>query len=83
MIIRSDEIKIHNTEPTDRYENCFRGIVKEIYPSEYGMEVTVDAGEKFNVDISADNFKLLDINELSEVWITFPVEAGIALQGNL
>ncbi len=47
------------------------------------MEVTVDAGEKFYVDISADNYKLLQINELSEVWITFPPEAGIALQGGL
>jgi len=81
MIIRSDEIKIHNTEPTDRHANCFKGIVKEIYPSEYGMEVIVDAGEIFYVDISADKFKLLDINELSVVWITFPAEAGIALQG--
>lgn len=81
MIIRSNEIKIHNTEPTDSYANCFKGIVKEIFPSEYGMEVTVDAGEKFYIDISADNYKSLQISELSEVWLTFPAEAGIALQG--
>lgn len=81
VIIRSENIKIHPAEPTDRFANCFKGIVREIYPSEYGMEVTVDAGEIFYVDISADNYKLLNINELSEVWITFPAEAGIALQG--
>jgi molybdate/tungstate transport system ATP-binding protein len=81
IIIRSDAIKIHPAEPTDRYANCFKGIVKEIYPSEYGMEVTVDAGEKFCVDITADEYKLLQIKELSEVWITFSPEAGIALQG--
>ena len=81
MIIRSNEIKIHNTQPTDSFANCFKGIVKEIYPSEYGMEVVIDAGERFYVDISSDDYKLLQIKELSEVWITFPAEAGIALQG--
>jgi len=81
MIIRSNEIKIHNTEPTDSYANCFKGIVSDVFPSEFGMEVTVDAGEKFYVDISSESYKLLNINELSEVWITFPAEAGIALQG--
>ncbi len=81
MIIRSDAIKIHSSEPSDPPANCFKGIVREIFPSEYGMEITVDAGEKFYVDVSADNYKQLQINELSEVWITFPPEAGIALQG--
>jgi ABC-type sugar transport system ATPase subunit len=83
MIIRSDAIKIHSSEPTDTSANCFKGVIKEIFPSEYGMEITVDAGERFYVDISADNYILLQVNELSEVWITFPPEAGIALQGNL
>ncbi len=81
MIIRGDAIKIHTSEPSDPPVNCFKGIVREIFPSEYGMEVTVDAGEKFYIDISVDNYKQLKINELSEVWITFSSEAGIALQG--
>jgi molybdate/tungstate transport system ATP-binding protein len=83
IIIRSDAIQIHNAEPSKPADNCFKGIIKEIFPSEYGMEITIDAGEKFYVDVSSDNFKLLHLNELSEVWITFPPEAGIALQGNL
>ncbi|MCX6333444.1 MAG: ABC transporter ATP-binding protein [Bacteroidia bacterium] len=82
MIIRGDAIKIHCVEPSNPPANCFKGVIREIFPSEYGMEVTVEAGEKFFIDISADNFKQLQISELSEVWITFPPEAGIALQGN-
>jgi len=81
MIIRGDAIRIHSSEPLNPPVNCFKGRVTEIFPSEYGMEITVDAGERFYVDISTENFKLLQINELSEVWITFPPEAGIALQG--
>jgi hypothetical protein len=81
MIIRGDAINLHSSEPSNPPVNCFKGRVTEIFPSEYGMEITVDAGERFYVDISAENFELLQINELSKVWITFPPEAGLALQG--
>ncbi|HNY13896.1 MAG TPA: ABC transporter ATP-binding protein [Bacteroidales bacterium] len=81
MIIKSSDIKIHTSEPTGSFANCFKGIVKEIYPSEYGMEVMVDAGEIFYVDVPSDDYKLLQIKELSEVWITFPADAGIVLEG--
>ncbi len=81
MIIRGDAIKLFSAEPSNTSVNCYKGKVVEIFPSEYGMEVTVDVGERFYVDISAENFKLLQINELSEVWITFTPEACIVLQG--
>jgi molybdate/tungstate transport system ATP-binding protein len=82
MIIRGDSIEIHNTEPSNHPANCFKGTVREIFPSEYGMEVTVEAGEKFYVDISSESYMQLQISELSEVWITFSKEAGIALRGS-
>jgi hypothetical protein len=47
------------------------------------MEVMVDAGEVFYVDVSSDEFKILKIREMSDVWITFTPESGIALQGNV
>ena len=81
LILRSDEIKISHKMPSFPSGNCFKGIVREILPSEYGMEITVDAGETFYVDISADTYKQQPLFELSEVWISFPPEAGIALQG--
>ena len=83
LIVRSDAVKIQCSEPAGDNKNCFKGIIKEIVPSEFGMELMVDAGEKFYVDISANEFKMLKLNELSDVWITFPPEAGIVLQGNL
>ena len=83
MILRSDAIKIHNYEPSHEQENCFKGIVREINSSEYGIEIMVDAGEVFYVDISMSDFKNLNFKEMSEAWITFPAEAGIALQGSV
>lgn len=81
LILRSDDIKISHNIPSSHSGNCFKGIVREILPSEYGMEITVDAGETFYVDISADTYKQQPFSELSEVWVSFPREAGIALQG--
>jgi molybdate/tungstate transport system ATP-binding protein len=82
LLLRSDDIKISLSEPATTGGNCFKGIVNDILPSEYGMELTIDAGEVFYVDISADTFREHPVKESDEVWITFPDEAGIVLAGN-
>jgi len=82
MILKSDYIKVSNAEPPAGYDNCFKGIIREINPSEYGMEVTVDAGETFFVDLPANEFSLIQLKELSAVWVTFPKEAAILLPGS-
>jgi molybdate/tungstate transport system ATP-binding protein len=81
VILRSDDIKIFNKLPSNPPVNCFKGMVREILPSEYGMEIIVDAGEIFYVDVSADTFKEQPVEESSEVWISFDPAAGIALHG--
>lgn len=81
MILKSDDIQIMTSEPMSAFENCFRGKIIEINPSEYGMEVTVDAGEIFYVDLPVCDFKSLQIRESSNVWITFSREAATALPG--
>jgi ABC-type sugar transport system ATPase subunit len=83
LILRSDDIKISDKMPAANHGNCFKGIVREILPSEYGMEITVYAGETFYVDLSADTYKQHPLTESSEVWISFPPEAGIILQGSV
>jgi molybdate/tungstate transport system ATP-binding protein len=81
LILRSDDIKISDELPDLHKVNSFRGTVREILPTEYGMEITVEAGEMFYVDLSTDTFKHQPLKEFSEVWISFSPEAGIALQG--
>jgi len=81
LILKSDNIKILVIKPQKENINCFRGIVKEINPSEYGMEITVDAGEIFYIDMTINEFKPLRMKESSEVWITFAPESAVALPG--
>jgi molybdate/tungstate transport system ATP-binding protein len=82
MIIPNDALQIHISEPSVPYDNCFRGIVRDIIPTGTGMEITVDSGEMFYLNMPVNEYKNMNINELSEVWITFPCDAGIALQGS-
>jgi ABC-type sugar transport system ATPase subunit len=82
IILKSSDIKIVTSEPVERFDNSFRGKVVEINPSEYGMEVTVDAGETFYACLPVDEFKSLQIRESSTVWITFSRCAVIALPGS-
>jgi ABC-type sugar transport system ATPase subunit len=82
LLIRSDDIKISTSCPDIVWGNCYRGIVTDILPSEYGMEITVEAGGIFYVDISADTFRHNPFAEHSEVWISFPPEACIVLNEN-
>ncbi len=81
LILRSDEIKISQSKPEIPSMNCFRGVVKDMLPSEYGIEVEVDAGETFYVDISSETFRQDPFKEAATVWITFSPEACVALEG--
>jgi molybdate/tungstate transport system ATP-binding protein len=82
LLVRSDDIKISVVAPPPDTRNCFRGTVTDILPSEYGMEITVDAGGTFYVDISMDTYREQPFGELSTVWVSFPPEACIVLKGN-
>jgi molybdate/tungstate transport system ATP-binding protein len=81
LIIRSEDIIVSPTAPDNQSVNYYKGTVKEIFPSEYGMEISVDAGEIFYIDVSADKFRQQPLAEASEVWISFSAEAGVALEG--
>ena len=81
MILKGNDIKISIREPSSQHENCLKGVVTEISPSEHGMEVVVNAGETFFLDIPASDFSLLQLKELSPVWLTFTKEAPVALPG--
>ena len=81
IILKGDEIKIHESVPLHPDDNCIKGIVKEINPSEYGMEITVEAGETFYIDVTRNEFRLMKLKELSETWITFSADSVKYLPG--
>lgn len=81
MIVRSDVISVSNRQPLNTEDNCFQGEVKDIFPTDGGMELIIDAGEIFFIDIQSNEFKMMGLKEKEKVWISFPREAGVALQG--
>jgi molybdate/tungstate transport system ATP-binding protein len=81
MILRSDDIQIFSEEPSLQYENIFKGRITEVIPSDYGMEIIVDAGDLFFIDVTNENFRQQQFAEQSDVWITFSSEALVALRG--
>lgn len=82
IILRSDDIQVFREEPVNTYANILRGKISEVIPSDYGMEIIVDAGEKFYIDVTNDNFSKQHLCEQSDVWIAFSSESLIALQGS-
>jgi molybdate/tungstate transport system ATP-binding protein len=80
LIIRNDDIRVSQSKPGNVKTNCYRGIVKDILPSEYGQEIEVDAGETFYVDVPSDNSGQMSLKEGTDVWISFSPEACVALQ---
>lgn len=82
ILLRSDDIQIFREEPVQTYGNILRGRVSEVIPSDYGMEIIVNAGELFYIDVTNENFSKQQLSEQSEVWIAFSSDALIALQGS-
>lgn len=80
--IRNNEIKIHLSKPSSNDENCFEGVIRDILPLESGMEITVDAGEIFYVDMPVCEFKEMSVNAMMQVWITFPRGSGLIMKGD-
>jgi ABC-type Fe3+/spermidine/putrescine transport system ATPase subunit len=82
LLIKSDAIIITNEMPVNKDISSIRGKITELLPSEFGMEVTVDAGDLFYINILASEMEKLRLNEGKEVWLSFPPEAVVVTSGN-
>jgi ABC-type Fe3+/spermidine/putrescine transport system ATPase subunit len=81
VLVKSESIMLTNEIPIDRTLNAIKGKVTEIIPSEFGMEVTIDAGDPFYVNTSASDMEKLKLAEQKEVWLSFPSNAIIVVNG--
>lgn len=81
IVIRSNNIQLSNSKPEDPSLNTFSGIVEEILNSEFGIEVTINAGEIFYVDIPAQTSESINFYEGADIWLSFPTSAVLALTG--
>ncbi|MBA4322337.1 MAG: ABC transporter [Odoribacter sp.] len=83
LIIKSDSIVLTKEKPQDTELNIIKGKITEIIPSEFGMEITLDAGDLFYVNIQGSVFENLRFVEGDEAWMSFPSKAIVALKGNV
>ena len=83
LIIKSDSIVLSDEVPLDKDLNSIKGKIDEIIPSEFGLEITIDAGDLFYVNIPASAVGKLSLVEKKEIWMSFPRESVIVLNGFL
>jgi ABC-type Fe3+/spermidine/putrescine transport system ATPase subunit len=81
LLVKSDSIILLDDRPSDIEQNAIKGKIIEIIPSEFGIEVTIDAGDLFFVNIHSADIRKLNLFEEKEVWVTFPSEAIVVLSG--
>jgi molybdate/tungstate transport system ATP-binding protein len=83
LIIKSDAIVLTKEIPVDNELNIVKGKITEIIPSEFGMEITLDAGDLFYVNILTPVFEKQRFVEEEEVWMSFPSKAIVSLNGTV
>jgi molybdate/tungstate transport system ATP-binding protein len=81
LIIKSDSIVLSDEVPLDKDLNAIKGKIDEIIPSEFGLEVTINAGDLFYVNIPASAMGKLSLIEEKEIWMSFPRESVVVLNG--
>jgi ABC-type Fe3+/spermidine/putrescine transport system ATPase subunit len=81
LLVKSDAITISNQEHEGKDLNTIKGKVSEIIPSEFGLEVTIDAGDLFFVNISASDRQKLCLAEGNRVWVNFNQKDIVVING--
>lgn len=78
-LINSNSVVLHKEEPVLNGQNIFMGKITEIIQSEFGLEITVDAGEIFYVNILQNDVAKYNLNEGNDIWLTFKPEDVIII----
>jgi len=82
LLIKNDSIRLSKESPPDNELNIFKGKVMEMIPSEFGMEVTIEAGELFYVNTRVSEIDLMSLSVGIEVWISFFPGDIVVINGN-
>jgi molybdate/tungstate transport system ATP-binding protein len=81
LMIKSASIKLTKELPSDSGLNRIKGKIIEIIPSEFGQELTIDAGDLFYVNILASDVEKLSLIESIDVWMSFSSRDIVVLSG--
>ncbi len=82
LLIKNDTITLNDKLADDNKINSIKGTVTEIIPSQFGVEVTVDAGDLFYINMPASDAARHNLVENKEIWVNFPSEAIVVIEGN-
>lgn len=82
LIIKNDSISLSREKPDGGYNNNIKGRIYEIIPSGFGVEITIDAGDLFYVNLHRANNENQRFAEGEEVWMSFSSQAIVVLNGN-
>jgi molybdate/tungstate transport system ATP-binding protein len=79
LILKSDSIHLSREKPLDNNLNNISGRISEIIPSEFGYEITVDAGDLFYVNLPSSLYVQNKFAEGENVWMSFSPDAVVIL----
>jgi ABC-type sugar transport system ATPase subunit len=82
LILKNDSVSLSREMPENLNLNIMHGNISEIVPFGYGMEVIIDAGDLFYVNLPGTVFDTSQYREGEDVWMSFPPEAIVILNGN-
>lgn len=82
LLIKNDSIALNCNMSDDNKMNSIKGIVTEIIPSQFGLEVTIDAGDLFYINMAAADASKNKLVENKEVWLNIPSDAIVIIEGN-
>jgi ABC-type Fe3+/spermidine/putrescine transport system ATPase subunit len=71
IILKGDSIQLSRIHSGNSPDNNIKGIIAEIIPSEFGMEITLDAGDLFYINLSGAVFVEQQFKEGEAVWMSF------------
>lgn len=75
IAVRSDEIILSKKRILSSARNSFTGRVENILKKASGVEVVVNAGLLFSVDITRQSFEEMDLKIGDKLWMTFKVSS--------
>ncbi|MBE9468809.1 MAG: ATP-binding cassette domain-containing protein [Bacteroidetes bacterium] len=81
VIIKNKNIIISNIKPNISAMNNYQGVVVDVLPAKFGVEIIVDIGILISVLISAETLKKYDFFEDKKVWISFKASSAKFLHG--
>jgi glucuronate isomerase len=80
-VLKNENISVSRLRPEGDGKNIFRGKIEELIPAEHGIELTVNAGETFYIELPARYMEEMQIRNLDDVWISFDPGEIIIISG--